>query len=116
MTDAAAVPLFLAFNGVFQLNSRTHCKLGVYNKETMSDTSDSKGVSNNFIATFPFSRKNYSTRADAHGVLGPVMAVRPLFTVVIESLDLWHRDCHSLGGATRYQVVNSTDGVTWLPG
>jgi hypothetical protein len=28
----------------------------------------------------------------------------------------WHRACNSQGGATRYQVVNSTDGVKRLPG
>ena len=29
---------------------------------------------------------------------------------------LWHRGCSSLGGATRYQVVNSTDGVSGYQG
>ena len=29
---------------------------------------------------------------------------------------LWRHGCDRFGGATRYQVVNSTDGVRWLPG
>jgi len=29
---------------------------------------------------------------------------------------LWRRDCSTLGGATRYQVVNSTDGVSGYQG
>jgi len=28
----------------------------------------------------------------------------------------WRHDCDRQGGATRYQVDNSTDGVRWLPG
>jgi hypothetical protein len=38
------------------------------------------------------------------------------FSVLSYGLVLWHRGCSILSGATRYQVVNSTDGVRWLPG
>ena len=38
------------------------------------------------------------------------------FRAFLRSVHLWHRACNCLGGATRYQVVSSTDGVSGYQG
>ncbi len=100
-------------------SSRAHfARLRLAHSQVNSQASPCGG--NNFIAIFTLGRKNYSVGLSSRFSFwlgGNVKAhvFNGLREKTIRSL-LWHRGCSRLGGATRYQVVYSTDGVSGYQG